>query len=118
MLIQKGGHVGALFTSHISTSKRTERLTTSVDVRHASQYQCIFMLVGDRKESISSISINAESLSFDTPLQHSGATTLLMLSISVHLRNSVRAGNFCSIADRRAVKRSPSECLRMSRKCY
>ncbi|HXY86812.1 MAG TPA: hypothetical protein VEG44_00055 [Candidatus Acidoferrales bacterium] len=45
-----------------------ELLDIGIDTRHVSQYQGIFMLVADRRESISSMSIDIESLSIDTPL--------------------------------------------------
>jgi len=43
-------------------------LDNGVEVRHFPQYQGIFMLVGDGRESISSVSIDVRSLSIDTPV--------------------------------------------------
>jgi len=45
-----------------------ELLDYGIDVRHAPQYRGIFMLVGDRRESISSMSIDVENLSIDAHL--------------------------------------------------
>jgi len=45
-----------------------EILDIGTDLRHVSQYQGIFMLVADRRESISSMSIDVERLSIDTPV--------------------------------------------------
>ena len=69
LFIQKGGHVrGIADFSYLYIKEIQQRLDTGVDVRYFSQYQGIFMLVGDRRESISSMSIDVESLSIDTPL--------------------------------------------------
>ncbi len=69
MLIQRGGHVrGIADFSYPYIEEMRKGLDIGVDVRHVSQYQGIFMLVGDRRESISSMSIDVESLSIDTPL--------------------------------------------------
>ena len=69
MLIQKAGSVrGIADFSYQYIEEMREILDIGVDVRHVSQYQGIFMLVGDRGESISSMSIDVESLSIDTPL--------------------------------------------------
>ena len=43
-------------------------LDNGVDVHHFHQYVGIFMLVGDEKESISTITVNGENLSIDTPV--------------------------------------------------
>lgn len=45
-----------------------EILNIDVDLRHVSQYRNMFMLVGDRRESICSLSIVTSNLSIDTPL--------------------------------------------------
>ncbi len=45
-----------------------EWLDDGVDVRSYPQYQGIFMLVGDGRKSISSMSIDAERLSVSTPV--------------------------------------------------
>ena len=69
MLIQKAGRVrGIADFSYQYIEEMREILDIGTDVRHVDQYQGIFMLVGDRKESISSMSIDVESLSIDTPL--------------------------------------------------
>jgi len=69
MLIQNAGNVRGIadFSSPYIKEVR-DRLDTGEDVRHFPQYQGIFMLVGDGQESISSMSIDAESLSIDTPI--------------------------------------------------
>jgi len=69
MFIQKGGHVrGIADFSYPYIEEMQKGLGIGVDMRHISQYQGVFMLVGDRRESISSMSINARNLSIDTPL--------------------------------------------------
>ena len=69
MLKQKGGRVrGIADFSYPYIKEIQQRLDNSTDVRHAPHYQGIFMLVGDRKESISSMSIDVKSLSVDTPV--------------------------------------------------
>jgi len=69
LFIQKGGHVrGIADFSYLYIKEIQQRLDTGAHVRYFSQYQGIFMLVGDRNESISSMSIDVESLSIDTPL--------------------------------------------------
>ena len=70
LFIQKAGSVrGIADFSHQYISEMRELLDIGTDVRHISQYQGIFMLVGDGRESISSMSIDVESLSIDTPLK-------------------------------------------------
>jgi hypothetical protein len=69
LFIQRGGHVrGIADFSYQYIVEMRKGLDIGVDVRHVSQYQGIFMLVVDRRESISSMSIDAESLSIDTPI--------------------------------------------------
>jgi hypothetical protein len=69
LFIEKGGNVrGVADFSHLYIKEVQRRLDSGADVRYFSQYQGIFMLVGDRKESISSMSIDVESLSIDTPV--------------------------------------------------
>jgi len=69
LLIQKEARVrGIADFSHQYISEMRELLDIGTDVRHISQYQGIFMLVGDGRESISSMSIDVEKLSIDTPL--------------------------------------------------
>jgi len=74
-LIQKGGHMrgighvrGIADFSYPYIKEIRQRLDTGADVRYVSQYQGIFMLVADKRESISSMSIDVESLSIDTPI--------------------------------------------------
>jgi hypothetical protein len=69
LLIQRRGHVrGIADFSYQYIEEMRKGLDIGVDVRYVSQYQGIFMLVADRRESISSMSVDAESLSIDTPL--------------------------------------------------
>ena len=69
LLIQKEARVrGIADFSYQYISEMREILDIGTDVRHISQYQGIFMLAGDGRESISSMSIDVESLSIDTPL--------------------------------------------------
>ena len=69
VLMQKGGRVrGITDFSYSYIAEIRESLDTGADVRYFPQYKGIFMLVGDRRESISSISIDVESLSIDTPV--------------------------------------------------
>jgi hypothetical protein len=69
MLIQNAGSVRSIADfSYLYIDEMRKLLDIGEDVRHFPQYQGIFMLVGDRRESISSMSINVESLSIDTPV--------------------------------------------------
>jgi hypothetical protein len=69
MLIQNAGSVRSIADfSYPYIDEIRKLLDIGEDVCHFPQYQGIFMLVGDRRESISSISIDAESLSIDTPV--------------------------------------------------
>ena len=69
LLIQKGGRVRSIADfSYQYIGEMQESLDNGDDVRHVPQYRGIFMLVGDREESISSMSVTAESLSIDTPV--------------------------------------------------
>jgi hypothetical protein len=69
MLIQKGGRVrGIADFSYQYIKEIREWLDSGIDMRHYPQYLGIFMLVGDKKESISSMSINVKRLSIDAPI--------------------------------------------------
>jgi hypothetical protein len=69
LFIQKGGRVrGIADFSYPYIKEIQQRLDTGADVRYFPQYQGIFMLVRDRKESISSMNVDVESLSIDTPV--------------------------------------------------
>jgi len=69
MLIQRGGHVrGIADFSYPYIKEIRKGLDIGADVRHISHYQLIFLLVGDRKESISSMSIDVKSVSVDSPI--------------------------------------------------
>ena len=69
MFIERGGRVrGIADFSYPYIKEIQQRLGTGADVRYFPQYQGIFMLVGDRKESISSMNVDVEGLSIDTPV--------------------------------------------------
>jgi hypothetical protein len=69
MLIEKGGRVqGITQISHTYGDVVRELVDIGEKVRHVDQYQGTFMLVGDKKESISSINLNVEDLSLDDPI--------------------------------------------------
>lgn len=69
MLIEKGGHVqGITQISDTYGDVVRELVDIGEKVRHVDQYQGTFMLVGDKKESISSINRNVEDLSLDDPI--------------------------------------------------
>jgi hypothetical protein len=69
LLIQKGGRVrGIADFSYQYIDKIRELLDIGEDVRYFPQYQGIFLLVGDRRQSVSSMSVDAKSLSVDTPI--------------------------------------------------
>ncbi len=68
-LIQRGGGArGIADFSHPYIKEIRDSLDNGEDMRYFPQYQGTFMLVGDRQESISSINVDAESLSIDTPV--------------------------------------------------
>ncbi len=67
--IERGGRVqGIADFSYPYIKEVKQRLNAGADVRYFPQYQGTFMLVGDRRESISSMNIDAEGLSIDTPI--------------------------------------------------
>jgi len=69
LFIQKGGRVrGIADFSYPFIREIQSWLDIGEDVRYFPQYQGMFMLVGDGHESISSISIDVEHLSIDTPV--------------------------------------------------
>jgi hypothetical protein len=65
-LIEHGGHIKSIF--HIS-SQYVELAQSLLDIgenlRHLDQYEGVFFLVGDKKQSISSIHVKVEDLSLD-----------------------------------------------------
>ncbi len=68
-LIQKGGHVrGIVDFSYLYIDTVRELLDIGQSVRHSEKYQGVFMVVGDKRKSISSISVDGESLSIDDPV--------------------------------------------------
>ena len=69
MLIENGGRVKGVF--HISSPYvELARLCLDIgeDVRHDDQYDGVFLLVGDKKQSISSIHVNLEDLLVGDPV--------------------------------------------------
>ena len=69
LFIQKGGRVRAIVNlSYPYIKQARERLASGVDLRHISQYQGIFLLVGDEVESISTMTVSGENLTIDTPV--------------------------------------------------
>jgi len=69
LFIQKGGCVRGIADFSYPFIKEKQRLLDiGEDVRYFPQYQGIFMLIGDGRESISSISVDVEYLSIDTPV--------------------------------------------------
>jgi hypothetical protein len=69
LFMQKGGHVrGIADFSYQYIGEMREILDKGTDLRHFPQYLGIFLLVGERKESISSMNVSAENLSIDTPV--------------------------------------------------
>jgi len=69
LFIQKGGRVRGIADFSYSFIKEIQSwLDIGEDVRYFPQYQGMFMLIGDGRESISSISVDVEHLSIDTPV--------------------------------------------------
>ncbi len=67
--IQRGGRVrGIADFSYPYIETMRESLNNGEEVRHFSEYLGIFMLVGDKRESISSMGASAENLSIDAPV--------------------------------------------------
>jgi hypothetical protein len=68
MLIEKGGCVrGITKISGTSLDIVRKLLDNGEELRHIDQYQGAFMLIGDKKESISSINVNTE-FGLDDPI--------------------------------------------------
>jgi len=69
VFIQNGGRVrGVTDFSYEYIEEIRELLDIGENVRYFPQYQGIFLLVGDGRESVSSMSVDAKSLSVDTPI--------------------------------------------------
>ena len=69
MLIEKGGRVrGVTAISGTYRDIVRKHLEIGEDVRHVDQYRGAFMLVADKRESISSLNVSIEDLSLDDPL--------------------------------------------------
>jgi len=69
MLIENGGHIrGITKISGSSLNIVRKLLDNGEELRHIDQYQGAFMVVGDKKESISSINVNIVDVSLDDPL--------------------------------------------------
>ena len=65
--IEKGGHIRGIIDSD-THFKVPKHLNNGEEVRVLDQYQGQFMLVADKRESISSINVKATGLSLDDPL--------------------------------------------------
>jgi hypothetical protein len=65
-LIENGGHIKSIFQI---SSQYVELARSLLDIgenlRHVDQYRGVFFLVGDKKQSISSMHVNVEELSLD-----------------------------------------------------
>ncbi len=69
-LIENGGRVRGITKITGVYSKVIQRLVDiGEEIRHVDRYQGAFMVVGDRKESISSIYLDLEGLSLDDALR-------------------------------------------------
>ena len=69
-LIENGGRVRGITRVTKTYAKVTgELLDIGEEVRHVDRYQGAFMLVGDKKESISSIYLDLKALSLDEQLR-------------------------------------------------
>jgi hypothetical protein len=69
MLIKRGGHVRGI--SDISLTYIDvvrENVGIGEEVRHYNRYEGIYFMVADKKESVSSINVDAESLSLEDPV--------------------------------------------------
>jgi hypothetical protein len=65
-LMQKGGHErGITEISSFYVEAVSALIDIGVDIRHMERYSGAFMVVGDNRQSISSIDINAQDLSLD-----------------------------------------------------
>ena len=68
MLIEKGGRVrGITKISGTSLDIVRKLLNNGEELRHIDQYEGAFMLIGDKKQSISSINVNTE-FGLDDPI--------------------------------------------------
>ncbi|HYA60632.1 MAG TPA: hypothetical protein VED16_00945 [Candidatus Acidoferrum sp.] len=68
-LIQKGVTVrGISDLSYVYIDTVRELLDIGQNVRHFEKYQGVFMVLGDGRKSISTISVDAENLSIDDPV--------------------------------------------------
>jgi hypothetical protein len=66
MLIQNGGRVRGLFSiSSPYVEVARSLLAIGEDVRHLDEYEGVFFLVGDKKQSISSLHVSTRELSID-----------------------------------------------------
>ena len=66
VLIQKGGQErGITEISPLYVEAVSALIDIGVDIRHMEQYSGTFMVVGDSRQSISSMDINAQDLSLD-----------------------------------------------------
>jgi hypothetical protein len=66
VLIQKGGHERGITEISLPYIEVVSALIDiGIDVRHVERYSGAFMLVGDSRQSISAIDVNAEDISLD-----------------------------------------------------
>jgi hypothetical protein len=66
MLIERGGRVQGVFSiSSPYVTLARDLLDIGVNLRHIDHYQGVFFLVGDKKQSVSSLHVSPEDLSLD-----------------------------------------------------
>jgi hypothetical protein len=65
-LIENGGHIRSIFQISPQYAELAQSLLDiGENIRHVDQYEGVFFLVGDKKQSISSMHVNVEALSLD-----------------------------------------------------
>ncbi len=68
-LMQHGGVVRGITTvSHTNVEELQMRLAIGEELRHSDLYYEIFMIVGDKQQSLSAINIGVHDYTFDTPV--------------------------------------------------
>ncbi len=67
--MQHGGVVRGITTvSHTNVEELQMRLAIGEELRHSDLYYEIFMIVGDKQQSLSAINIGVHDYTFDTPV--------------------------------------------------
>ncbi|MGZ4925655.1 MAG: hypothetical protein ACXV4B_04290, partial [Halobacteriota archaeon] len=103
--IQMGGlSRGVVQISPANVTEIQMFLDAGEDIRHSDEEHEVFMFVGDKQQSISSLNIGVEEFTLDTPVTAFWSESPALCGVSPHLiRERMVSGTSCRRADKGAL---------------